>query len=172
MRVSTFTRILAVLTFAIVGCDSSDTGPPKSPHSIESRVSPTNDTSPNHSELAETWERFISSAKSKESEATENYIKRRRNRPGTVKVKWGISDVVKSDSITAPYIGKVDVTVFLTDEFSTGKFQYSLQFVPSGKTWRYRGGKKQRFDRSGTDEQAIDYPELEDEVLVLFSPAH
>lgn len=162
MRVSLVALSSTVILVAILGCGSSGNAPVNPPSTI-------NNDARTQSDLVERWERFVSSAKSRESDATNNYIKRRKGRSGTVKVKWGIADVVKSDSISAPYLGKVDLTVYLTDEFSTGKFQYSLQFVPSGTTWKYRGGKKQRFDRSGTDDAPLDYPELEDEVRVLFT---
>ena len=160
--------IVLLLVVVLSGCG---TGPeaPRLPSLPEPRDSSSSDKSRNESDLVGSWERFIESAKAREADAAANYVERRRGRPGKVKVNWGITDVVKSDAITSPYIGKVDITVLLTDEYSTGRFQYSLQFVPSGVGWRYRGGKKQRFDRSGADSEPLDYPDLEDEVLVLFT---
>ncbi|MCX7406632.1 MAG: hypothetical protein NTZ32_00945 [Planctomycetales bacterium] len=168
MRELTLAQAFILLTFVLVGCDSV-TVPANSPSSIGPAVVSKSEDSRDQGDLAASWERFIATAKSKESDATNNYVQRRSGRPGSVKVKWGITDLVKSDSLTAPYIGKVDLTVFLTDEFSTGRFQYSLQFVSIGNKWGYRGGKKQRFDRSGSDDHPLDYPELEDEIRVLFT---
>jgi len=157
--------VLAMLAF--VGCGPS-TGPSLKPAAAHTSQASNGGASSNEADLAASWGRFISTAKSREAEAKANYFARFK-RAKDVQVKWGIDDVVRSDSITNPLIGKVELTVFLHSvDVGVGRFKYSLQFSPSGTSWKYRRGTKQRSDGATIDKEPLDYPDLQDEVNVLF----
>ncbi len=174
MRYFAVARImyLSVIALSVIlsGCDSStnhrngDSGGGRGTLDTSSSFANQQDLS----QLSSSWQRFVSSAKSRVSQAEANYLSR-WDIARSVRVDWGVDDIVETKSITAPYVGKINLTVILTDQLGTGRYIYSLEFIPQYGTWKYRGGKKQRFDRSGTaDEVPLDYPALQDEIKVLF----
>ena len=113
------------------------------------------------------WSRFIADAKARKYDARTVCFRRLSN-ANHFEVQWGAISVSKPDSANTVAVGNVELTIAVITTTGKERQKYSLQFVPNGESWRYRGGRRQQLEPQLSASESANYPTLVHEVRMLF----